>query len=144
AFPNVSIVAALPGRKKNDCMRTPERFQELLQLYKTNRISDSELEEFFSIVHSSGQDALISDEMLSTLKDAERSKEPGLPAYRAEEIMRAIMNAEKEARLLIPEKRSGLRRFGWVALAALLAGILAYGGYVWVSNGQVIARTSFR
>jgi ferric-dicitrate binding protein FerR (iron transport regulator) len=125
-------------------MSTPHRFLELLHLYKTNRISGPELQEFFSLVNLPGHDAEITEQMLSTLKEAGGSEEPGLPAYRAEEIMRVIISAEKEARRLIPENNYRIKRIKWAAVAALLIGFLAYGSYTLISQMQARPRHKFQ
>jgi len=110
-------------------MSSNDRFAYLLDLYVSGNASPQEREEFFGLLASGRYDTQLGDHISQSLagNDAAGAE---LPPHISQEIVRNILDAEKNAAAIIPVSRN---RFGWrkVAAAVLLVAGLATAYLLW-------------
>ncbi|MFT3676066.1 MAG: FecR domain-containing protein [Chitinophagaceae bacterium] len=103
-------------------MSSNDRFAYLLDLYVSGNASLQEREELFDLLASGRHDARLEDHISQSLAGNDASGAE-LPPHISQEIVRNILNAEKNTAAIIPMSRN---RFGWRKVAAgilLIAGL---------------------
>ncbi|MCF1713715.1 FecR family protein [Flavihumibacter sp. RY-1] len=96
-----------------------ERLAFLLERYKSNRITDLELDEFLNYLAGQDEQSLLAAKVMADLQ-AEPLKGTDLPPHIAQDIMRNILQSEKKVVELLPGKKSYQKRWVWVAAAAII------------------------
>ncbi|NCT75397.1 MAG: FecR family protein [Chitinophagaceae bacterium] len=110
-------------------MSSNDRFAYLLDLYVAGNASLQEREELFDLLASGRYDTGLGDHISQSLADSQVAGAE-LPPHISQEIVRNILDAEKNTAAIIPVSRN---RFGWrkMAAAILLAAALATGYLLW-------------
>jgi hypothetical protein len=98
-------------------MISQEKFIELIDKYVSGTITPAEHHELFAYIRSGKYDAVISTHIDQKLKEKPEGMS-NLPAYRSEEIIRKVLQSDKETTLLIPKKSSRVRMIYWFAASA--------------------------
>ena len=101
-------------------MPDQERFNYLLDLYVSGKLSAQEYDELFDLISSHHYDELLGKHLLHDLKEGEHIHSADLPPHVAQEIIRNIYQAEKDTIRMLPASKTLSIRRRWMAAASVV------------------------
>lgn len=113
-------------------MNKHNRFTQLLDLYVSGSISADEHDELFELLSTHKYDDLLGKSIQKDLSGELSSKSADIPPHIAEEIVRNIFHAEKNAAKVLPFKKPSRYIWRWVGAAAVI--VIVFTGYFFLST----------
>lgn len=101
-------------------MPDQERFNYLLDLYVSGKLSAEQHDELFDLISKNRYDDLLGKHLLQDLKEGEHIHSAGLPPHIAQEIIRNIYQAEKDTIRILPVSKPRSIGWRWMAAASIL------------------------
>ena len=115
-------------------MPDQERFNYLLDLYVSGKLSAQEYDELFDLISSHHYDELLGKHLLHDLKGGEHIHSADLPPHVAQEIIRNIYQAEKDTIRMLPASKTLSIRRRWMAAASVVLLMLSASLYFIFTN----------
>lgn len=101
-------------------MPNQERFNYLLDIYVSGKLSADQHDELFTLISTHRYDDLLGKHMLQDLKEGEHIHSADLPPHIAQEIIRNIYQAEKHTKQILPVTKHRSIGWRWMAAASIL------------------------
>jgi ferric-dicitrate binding protein FerR (iron transport regulator) len=101
-------------------MHHNDRINYLLQRYRAGTISSEEHDELFEHLSSPDHDRLLAQSIQEDLKEGFDGNLADLPPHVAQEIVRNIFNAEKDAARILPLRKKATPMLRWIAAASII------------------------
>ncbi len=101
-------------------MNQNDRFNYLLSQYLSGKVSTQEHDEFFELVNTHEYDSLLGSSILNDLNNSNQTYTADLPPHIAQEIIRNIYQAEKNAAKIIPMQKQTKTAWRWIAAASVI------------------------
>jgi hypothetical protein len=120
-------------------MLSKEEFLRLLEKFASGSINYEEHTTLFDCIRSNKYDDLLAEHMSRTFNKPVDMGE-GVPAYRAQEIIRKITSTQEQISVVMPVK-SGRTKILWWSAAAVFLGLVAFLSYFYVLNENLAPET---
>lgn len=122
-------------------MPDQERFNYLLDLYVSGKLSEEQHDEFFDLISTNRYDDFLGNHLLQDLKTGEHIYSADLPPHIAQEIIRNIYQAEKDTTRILPVGKPRSMGWRWMAAASIVLLMISAGLYFVFTNKP--AKSSF-
>ncbi len=123
-------------------MINDHRFHVLLKLYLSNEISASEHDEFYGMLATGNFDKQFEEAIAADLDQNPQSDATDIPPYLAQNIVRNIYDAEKQAIQLLPKKKTTWQLWPWLAAASVIMAMAI--GYIHFTKVQPQPASAFK
>lgn len=126
---------------------TEFQFHQLLRKYLAGELSASEHDRFFEAIQDPAWEAVLKQSIVEDLHREQGSDTPAMPPHIAQDVLRRIHLAARQADDSVPTAKPPVWRLSWVrwsAAAVLLALVSVFGVLFWFQSGDSTDRAFTR